>query len=149
MLSLYQPRRTWTEECRAHRQPSSDPLLCSEGRQTCELSLQASWGLRPPPLQPRHTAPPSRFLCPNHTGCPSTLQAHSYPRNFKSAAPSTWNASPPSLQAGSFLSFRVQTSFLREACSSHSHTQSNHPTVSCTVLRSLFLSYLLQLECPV
>ena len=38
------------------------------------------------PLQP-HCTPHSHFLCPDHTGCPWTLQARSCPGNFMSASP--------------------------------------------------------------
>ena len=134
--SLCQPRRTWTEECHAHLQPFSDPC--------CALKADrlVSWAHRPPRACACLPSSPAAPPLPLASCAQITRAALPLSKLFKSAAPATWNASPPSLQAGSFLSFRVQTSFLREACSNHSHTKS----VSCTVLRLLFLSYLLQLE---
>ena len=90
--SLYQPRRTWTEECHAHLQPFSDPC--------CALKADrlVSWAHRPPracarlPSSPAAPPPPSR--------CPSTLQAHSYPRHFKSAAGATWMLLPHPCRLG-------------------------------------------------
>lgn len=137
-----------TELCHSHPRPSND----SEGKRNPWSELtQPSRTCSLFPLQP-HCTSPCHLLCSKHNGCLLTLQAHQahlHPRNFMLAAPSTWNVSPPDpCLVGSFLSFRVQTksSFLRQACSNHSHNLIIQllPAL-CFCL--LFTVYHLRLEC--